>query len=153
MKLPVQYRNLHFLNNNFNFRLLERLRISWERSFESTKAINQSMTKCYAEVHNLDVLILCWCATCRYFNLMLRCNIYMFEFNLLPNPPTEYKQFIMSQLITSKQKINKNLRFSVVILCWNIYRLRWEKSLAVREIVQDTYRARNETANPILFKF
>jgi hypothetical protein len=34
-----------------------------------------------------------------------------------------------------------------------IFTVRGEKSLAVRELVQDTYRARSEAANPILFKF
>jgi hypothetical protein len=34
-----------------------------------------------------------------------------------------------------------------------IFTERGEKSLAVRELVQDTYRARSEAANPILFKF
>jgi hypothetical protein len=34
-----------------------------------------------------------------------------------------------------------------------IFTVRGEKSLAVRELVQDTYRARSEAANPILFEF
>jgi hypothetical protein len=66
------------------------------------------------------------------------------------------------------QKINKNLRFSscgnqVRIDCLHcvggftprgkIFTIRGEKSFAVRELVQDTYRERSEAANPILFNF
>jgi hypothetical protein len=45
------------------------------------------------------------------------------------------------------------------ILFWKMYRTvrdfyrTGKKPLAVRELVQDTYQARSETANPILFKF
>jgi hypothetical protein len=69
-------------------------------------------------------------------------------------------------LMTSMQ--NKNLCFSpcrnwLKINClysgWRIYStardfyLTGKKSLAMRELVQDTYRARSEAANPILFRF
>jgi hypothetical protein len=65
------------------------------------------------------------------------------------------------------QNINKNLRFSPCrnwqrIDClysgWRftargeIFTVWGEKSLAVRELVQDTYLARSEAANPIHFK-
>jgi hypothetical protein len=66
------------------------------------------------------------------------------------NPPTEYKQFIISHL-----PHGENCRF-LFMFCidgikfttrWEIFTVRLEKFLAVLELVQSMYRARNETAN------
>jgi hypothetical protein len=72
------------------------------------------------------------------------------------NPPTKCKQFILSQF-----PHGENHGF-LYMFCINIikftargeiFTVRGEKSLAVQELVQDTYRARSEAANPIHIKF
>jgi hypothetical protein len=72
------------------------------------------------------------------------------------NLPTKYKQFILRQF-----PHGENRRF-LFMFCIDaikftsrreIFTVRREKSLAVRELVQNTYLAKSEAANPILYKF
>jgi hypothetical protein len=72
------------------------------------------------------------------------------------NLPTENKQFILGQFPHCE-----NRRFLFMFCIYfikfttrrEIFTVRREKYLAVRELIQDTYRARSEAANPVLFKF
>jgi hypothetical protein len=70
------------------------------------------------------------------------------------NPQVECKQFILGRFSHGE---NRGFLFMFCInvikfTAWReIFTVRGEKSLAVRELVQDTYRARSEAANTILF--
>jgi hypothetical protein len=56
--------------------------------------------------------------------------------------------------ILSQFPHRENWRF-LFMFCIDIitFTVQGEKSLAMQEIVQDTYRARSEVANPVHFKF
>jgi hypothetical protein len=82
----------------------------------------------------------------RYLSWTSSCTARCKIFRRAVNPPKEYKQFIISQFPNGENHIFLFMFCIDVIKFtarWEIFTVRWEKSLAMRELVQGMYWARN----------